>query len=1327
MSNKEIENIVFVGGSFIANMEDHPVLEVEMTKYYYPKEVSFKNIGWAADDVFGKARSQFGSAQNTRSWLPPSAEEGYGSEALFNHIKEANPTTLFIGYGGEGVFFDDETDFGLFESGYLRLLDRVDSLDARIILLTPPPVNLDLTQANKALSVVSDFIIQQAETRQYVYIDLNQSLKEIRQFAKNGLHLNAEGHQKVAEVILKHLQIQPDQAFELTLDENGIVEHCLQCDIMSQKNTVNGTYFKFKPDHGIYKGRIHTPKPASVHVNGRLISKAGRENHVVLALDSMKHERLVTTIREKNRLWRSRMRPLNEAYIYLFRRHEMGHLAYEMDDLLRLVEEKEEEIRRLMNGYEYDLEVEMEKPYEAPKKYADDEIPAFIPEPDVVAEQKAFRVPEGFEVQLFAKDPMIANPININWDTRGRAWVATSSTYPHIVPGREPNDKIVILEDTDGDGVADKHIVFAENLLVPHSVMPVKGGAYVTATTQLLFLADYNGDDQADETFVVYDGFGNADVHHTIHGLKWMPWGDLHFTQGIYINSYIETKDGIKSLNGAGIWSYNPLHQKLEVFSRGLINPWGEALNEWGQSFSTDGASYAGISYIFPGSAHMQAVGSRRILPGLNTGKPKYTGAAMVYSSNFPGEWKGHLITNDFRANRTIRYALSPQNSAYEAEELQTLLVSENRSYRPVDTKFGPDGALYIVDWYNPIIDHGEVDFHHPLRDKTHGRIWKLVNKKNALAPQKNIRELSLENQFSLLKSEIQVVRILANRALVERQIEPSEIKSWMVSLKPSESKSRIEGLWLLAAIGHFDKGHLERSLQSDDHRERAAAIRLISHYDQESQYVNEFRRLIRDPHAQVRLETLHALRNAGTYEAVEVGIKVRVHEMDEYLEFALSLLLQKTEDLWLEKFADGEDLFDGDTDAQVFALLTSEEPQVAQYLYDHKDDKDLKEETREEIWEHLALIGVGPIFQEVIEKSRQEHSAKLLSIVNDSPLERKLSTEILDELHLLIKDDSLKVQKEAVKLVGKWQANGFENDLASVIDNADDDELLLQCSRALIEIGTQEKVRKMASTPGPIQNRLAANIAWIEHDPEAAVNNAVDLLKELEKADHIESLIRAFVRTNQGPEILVNALRKEALPEMVASASLRTVQTAGLNLLELEQVVKEAGGISSIGLEMSEEEKSELIVAAQNEGDQYRGRLVYRRQELMCGSCHMVDKLGGLSGPHLGKIGSFMTPAAILEAVINPNADIKQNYETMIITNKDDEKVIGILDRKTDQSMRIRQANGQVIEIRNSEIKKTEIGSNSLMPVGLTAHLHKDELRDLLAYLMSLGVDSTE
>ena len=224
-------------------------------------------------------------------------------------------------------------------------------------------------------------------------------------------------------------------------------------------------------------------------------------------------------------------------------------------------------------------------------------------------------------------------------------------------------------------------------------------------------------------------------MHHTIHGFRWAPWGDLYFTQSIYINSFIETAFGSRRLNGSGMWEFRPETERLEVFSTGMVNPWGQAFDQWGQAFGTDGAGGSGPHYLFPGAAHNTAVGAARVLPGLIPGKPKNTAAEVVYSEQMPTDWQGSLLANDYRANRTVRYQLSESGSGYSAEEVETVVHSSHRSYRPVDIKTGPDGAIYIIDWYNPIIAHGEVDFHHPMRDKSHGRIWRLTKKGTAAKP----------------------------------------------------------------------------------------------------------------------------------------------------------------------------------------------------------------------------------------------------------------------------------------------------------------------------------------------------------------------------------------------------------------------------------------------------------------------------------------------------------------------------------------------------------------------------------------------------------------
>src|SRR6478609_719098 len=189
---------------------------------------------------------------------------------------------------------------------------------------------------------------------------------------------------------------------------------------------------------------------------------------------------------------------------------------------------------------------------------ADSVIPKSVPPPDPEIERKSFKVADGFEVSLWAADPQIAKPIQMNWDAQGRLWVASSSMYPQIKPGEAPEDQVLVLEDTDGDGRADKSTVFADGLLLPTAVIPGDGGAYVANSTELLHFKDTNNDLKADERRIVLSGFGTEDTHHILHTFRWGPDGRLYMNQSIYIHSHIETPYGVRRLNAGGIWQYHP-------------------------------------------------------------------------------------------------------------------------------------------------------------------------------------------------------------------------------------------------------------------------------------------------------------------------------------------------------------------------------------------------------------------------------------------------------------------------------------------------------------------------------------------------------------------------------------------------------------------------------------------------------------------------------------------------------------------------------------------------------------------------------------------------
>jgi putative membrane-bound dehydrogenase-like protein len=239
-------------------------------------------------------------------------------------------------------------------------------------------------------------------------------------------------------------------------------------------------------------------------------------------------------------------------------------------------------------------------------------------------------------VTLFAAEPLVAKPIQMNWDADGRLWVVSSTAYPHLKTGEEANDKIFVLEDTNGDGKADKSTVFAEGLITPTGILPGDGGVYVANSTEILHFADTDGDGKADKKRRILNGFGTGDVHHLIHTFRWGPEGLLYFNQSIYTYSHVETPSGIKRLEGGGVWQLNPRTLEMDVYARGLINPWGLQFDRWGQSFLTDGAGGEGINYAFPGATFVTAPGAARILRGLNPGQPKHSGLDVVSGRHLP-------------------------------------------------------------------------------------------------------------------------------------------------------------------------------------------------------------------------------------------------------------------------------------------------------------------------------------------------------------------------------------------------------------------------------------------------------------------------------------------------------------------------------------------------------------------------------------------------------------------------------------------------------------------------------------------------------------------
>lgn len=1341
--------IVYVGNTLMSHASKYGFLEAALTTRWPAIDVTFRNLGWPGDDVFGIARSQFGSPQNTQSWQPPKdREQDYGYEVLLEQINDAQPTVIIVGYGSNAAF--DKTDVGFedFKGGYGRLLNALSDTQAKLILLTPPQqentlLNPDVSDRNDRLAQVSDFILQQGEIRDFQVIDLFKNLRASNSgnpITENGVHLNEEGYRLFASLVAQSLDA--DLEWEIEMDSTGAVI-----------NTIGTSLAKLEiQEDRIRWELIDATLPPAVGPEGRVLKVHGLppENGYRLKIDGKEvaiadggswgqgividkgpefdqTKILTTTVFEKNSLYYQKLRPLNETYIFLFRRYEMGHLSYEVDDLDRMTRERDEQIayQKIPRPHRYELE--RVTPWSPPRDYPDHEVPDFIPDPDISEELASFTLADGFEINLFASDPAIVNPININWDTQGRLWVSTSSTYPHIKPGNIPNDRIVILEDTTGDGRADKSTVFADGLIIPQSVMPIPGGAYVCSSTEFLHLIDTDGDDFADERRVVFAGFGNADVHHMIHGLRWSPWGEIYFMQSIYINTYLETAWGQRRLNGSGFWRFRPETEELEVYTRGMVNPWGIVFDRWGQSYATDGAGGDGVYYLYPGAAFRTAVGADRILNGMNPGKPKATGAEIISGRHFPDSYKDSVIMTDFRANRVVRYQKEEYKSGYKAQEVETLIYSSHRSFRPVDLKMGPDGALYIADWYNPIIDHGEVDFHHPLRDKSHGRIWRMVAKDRPLVKKPRIPGSTNEELFDLLDSPEtwtveQVRRELASRSQEEVL---NGISSWLSGLSNSDAafdQKRLEGLWLHAAFRSENKGLLKAVLNSADHHARAAAVRLASlYYSSDPEIQNLLFNAAIDDHPQVRLEAVNALRKLNTLDAVNAAMVALDYPVDEDLDYALWLTARNLQHLWLPGLKAKKTAFESKANRLIFALGASNDPDAIEPMVELCKSGQIK---GGELWKAQKIIAdLGDVksLAYLVEAATKQKDAELLQALADS--QNSNIPYNSDLIVGLIVDRKAELRVEALRLAGKWRiGSATKNALRRAHERSASMNERFEAARTLIALDQINEVRSLTGSSFGVGVRIAALCALVPTDVSLATDVAAQILQSIRDTDQILFLFTEIVRHHAGPPTLTKALEGLKLKEPVAQIGINVAQSSGRDLSELIQQLQISGSLSSQNKPLSSISLKSTASEALEEGDPIRGKAIYERQELACISCHAIGGEGGLVGPDLGSIGAFMTPEGILESLISPSTTIKQGYETVLITLSNDEMVSGTLQRRTVNSALVRDVTGASRAIPLDNIKHLDTSPISLMPPGLTANLQSDELRDLVSFLRSLG-----
>ncbi|MCA9103795.1 MAG: discoidin domain-containing protein [Planctomycetales bacterium] len=615
-------------------------------------------------------------------------------------------------------------------------------------------------------------------------------------------------------------------------------------------------------------------------------------------------------------------------------------------------------------------------------------------------------VGSGLRVELFASEedfPELANPVQMAFDTRGRLWVAVMPSYPHWKPMEKMDDKLLILEDTDHDGRADKCTTFAGGLHVPTGLEFWGGGVLVGQQPDLMFLKDTDGDDVADVRERVIHGVDSADTHHALNSFALGPGGDLYFQEGTFHHTQVETSRGpVRSANAA-VYRYEPYNQRFNVHvAYGFANPHGHVFDRWGQQFMTDGTG--AVNYFATAfSGHLdfpqKHAGMRPFFQQRTRPCPA---TEILSSSHFPADWQGnYLIANVIGVQGILRYHMLDDGSGFSAQEAEPLILSSDPNFRPVDLEVGPDGAIWFCDWQNPLIGHMQHNLRDPNRDREHGRIYRIVRDGAALSPEVAIADESTDRLVQLLAHGEYRVRY---RTKIELSARPSAevieaVDRWTAGLTSTGEDLEhdlLEALWVKQYHNAVDQALLDRVSRSPDARARAAAIRVTWAWrDRLDDALARLIQAAQDEHPRVRLEAVRAASYLDEPEAIEVVILARQRDMDYYLEYCANETMRALDPIWKQAIADGREIKVGSAEARAFILgnlpLESllEQPRTLEVYRELLIRSGVQDDVRLEAANALAIeAGVAPgvvllaTLEQLDQSSQTQDSALLFDLV---------------------------------------------------------------------------------------------------------------------------------------------------------------------------------------------------------------------------------------------------------------------------------------------------------------------------------------------------------
>jgi putative membrane-bound dehydrogenase-like protein len=957
-------------------------------------------------------------------------------------------------------------------------------------------------------------------------------------------------------------------------------------------------------------------------------------------------------------------------------------------------------------------------------------------------------LPAGFEAKLFAAEPEIYKPITMAWDERGRLFIAESVDYPNTKrrsgPGR---DRITIVEDTDHDGKADSFKVFADGLNIPTSILAVSGGIIILQAPDTIFLKDTDGDGKADLRKVLFTGWGIADTHAGPSNLR---YGFDNWIWGIVGYSGFKGEVGGESVQFSdGFYRFKPDGSKLEFLRSTSNNSWGVGFSEDGLVFGSTANGCPSVYLPIPNRYYESVRGlaprtlaniaaSNQFFPVTDKvrqvdhhgGFTAAAGHALYTARAYPKEyWNQTAFVAEPTGHLVATFTLERKGSDVAAYYGWNLLASDDEWTAPINAEVGPDGNVWVIDWYNYIVQHNPTPrgfktgagnaYETPLRDKTHGRIYSIAPRGAEPSAIKSLAAADPKGLVKALASDNQFWRLHAQRLLVERG--KTDVVPDLIALAGSPTVDEIglnvgaiHALWTLDGLHRANEPDAARvitaALKHPSAGVRRNAIQVLPRTSQSADAILTAK-LLADPDAQVRLAALLALADMPPTEAVALALADALRSGlvtgDRWLADAATATAARNDRAFLEAIARGS------------KPVTPQVVNIAGRVAEHYARGGPSQSVGTVL---AALAGGDPATTEAILRGLSVGWPKGKAVTVDPALESVLKS--------LMTQSKGPARGQLVRLVGQWGNTGlgkFGEEIVASLQaivrdtNADDarradaarqlselrpaDESLARELLSLIEPRTSPELAAALVEAAAAGTAPATGKALVETLPRVAPSTRAIVLRALlSRADWTPALVDALEQ-NQARISELALDQKRALSEHPN----RDLATRAKRLLA-------AGG----GLPDPDRQKviDRLSAELSEGGHPTRGKIVFTQQ---CAKCHRHGGEGGNVGPDLTGMAAHPRSELLIH-ILDPSRSVEGNFVQYTVATSDGRVISGLLAGETKTSVELVDAEARRHVLLREDIEQMSASKKSLMPEGFEKQVPTADLNNLLAFLTQRG-----